>query len=264
MNLKKQLEFAIDVARGSGEIACKYYGSNKLNVEFKGDESPVSAADRACEEYIRARLAKAFPTDSIVGEEFGHTKGSSEFTWYIDPIDGTQSFISSIPMFSTMIALETGGDSVLGVVHFPILNETVYASKGQGTWWKRPESKNFERAFVTKTEKLSDVRMTSSSINYFRQTKREPVLYDISKKVKWVHGFGDSCGQILVATGRLDLTIDPLMYDWDAMPLKPIVEEAGGVFVDFSGKKTAFGKSAISCNPNLIEQVLNITKQFVV
>lgn len=262
MDLKKRVEFTLEVARSAGNIAATYYGTNKLNTEFKNDESPVTAADRACEEFIRARIEQVYPEDGIVGEEYGIKKGTSGLTWYIDPIDGTQSFVTNVPFFSTMIALETEGESVMGVVHFPILNETVYAYRGGGTWWKRHNTEKFVQTHVTKTSKLSDARITSSSINYFRQTKREKILIDISQKVKWVHGWGDSYGQILVATGRLDLTLDPLMYDWDAMPLRPIVEEAGGYFADFKGQRTAFGKSAFSCNPKLFDEVLKFISNY--
>ncbi len=262
MDLKKRVDFALEVARSAGNTAANYFGTNKLNTEYKKDESPVTAADRACEEFIRSRIEQVYPEDGIVGEEFGVKKGSSGLNWYIDPIDGTQSFVTGVPFFATMIALETAGDSVMGVVHFPMLNETVYAFKGGGTWWKRHTADTFEKAHVTKTPSLSQARMTSSSINYFRQTQREEILYDVSKKAKWVHGWGDSFGQILVATGRLDLTLDPLMFDWDSMPLKPIVEEAGGVFADFKGQRTAFGKSAFSCNPKLHEEVLKIITNY--
>lgn len=262
MDLKKRVEFALEVARSAGNIVTTYYGTNRLNTEYKSDESPVTAGDRASEKFIRERIEQVYPEDGIVGEEYGVKKGTSSFTWYIDPIDGTQSFVTSVPFFSTMIALETERDSVMGVVHFPILNETVYAFKGGGTWWKRYNTEKFERTYVTKTNTLKAARMTSSSINYFRLTKTEPILLDISKKVKFVHGWGDSFGQVLVATGRLDLTLDPLMYDWDSMPLKPLVEEAGGIFSDFSGKRDPFGRSAFSCNPILHDEVLKIIKSF--
>jgi histidinol-phosphatase len=262
MDLKKRMEFTLEVARSAGNISATYYGTDRLGTEYKGDESPVTAADRACEKFIRERLEAVYPEDGIVGEEFGVKKGTSDLTWYIDPIDGTQSFVTGVPFFATMIALETAGDSIMGVVHFPILNETVMAHKGGGTWWKRYNTEKFERCHVTKTKSLNQVRMTSSSINYWKQTKREPILYDVSKKVKWVHGWGDSFGQILVATGRLDLTLDPLMYDWDSMPLKPLVVEAGGVFTDFSGNPSPFGRSAFSCNPDLHSEVLKIIKAY--
>ncbi|OQW52182.1 MAG: hypothetical protein A4S09_09285 [Proteobacteria bacterium SG_bin7] len=262
MDLKKRVDFTLEVARNAGNIAATYYGTNKLNTEFKSDESPVTVADRACEKFIRERIEKVFPEDGIVGEEFGVKKGTSGLNWYIDPIDGTQSFVTGVPFFATMIAIETERDSIMGVVHFPILNETVFAYTGGGTWWKRHNTEKFERTFVTKTSSLSLARITSSSINYWKQTKREEILFDISKKVKWVHGWGDSFGQILVATGRLDLTLDPLMYDWDSMPLKPLVEEAGGIFSDFGGNRDPFGRSAFSCNPVLHEEVLKIIKSY--
>ena len=133
--LSERLDFAVKAAIEAGGVTMRYFRSPSLAVEAKPDKSPVTRADKEAEELLREHIAREFPNDGIVGEEFGVQDGSSEYTWYLDPIDGTQSFFRGIPLFGTMVGLEAGGEAVAGVIVFPALKEMVFAGKGLGAWW---------------------------------------------------------------------------------------------------------------------------------
>ena len=127
--LKDRLDFAIRAATQAGRLTTRYFRSSDLTIETKPDQTPVTRADKESEQTLRAHLAKEFPNDAIVGEEFGTQTGSTDYTWYLDPIDGTKSFIRGIPLYGTMMGLEYKDEAVAGVIVFPALNEIIYAAK---------------------------------------------------------------------------------------------------------------------------------------
>ena len=129
-----RLEAAIGAAKAGGEVALRYFRSG-LPVELKSDRSPVTRADRECEERIVAALRSAYPEYGIVGEEFGrHGDTDGAPTWIIDPIDGTKNFIRGIPYFATLIGLEEEGEITAGVVYSPATGDLLYAEKGHGAF----------------------------------------------------------------------------------------------------------------------------------
>ena len=133
------LELALAAAREAGQVTLEYFRRDDLEIELKGDDSPVTAADRRAEECLRGRIAETFPDDAILGEEFPERPGSSGFRWILDPIDGTKSFIHGVPLYGTLVGLEHAGVPVLGVIRIPALDECVYAAVGQGAWYVQGE-----------------------------------------------------------------------------------------------------------------------------
>ena len=127
--LSERLDFAVRAAIEAGGVTMRYFRSPSLAVDAKPDKSPVTRADKEAEELLREHIAREFPDDGIVGEEFGVQDGSSEYRWYLDPIDGTQSFIRGIPLFGTMMGLECRGEAVAGVIVFPALKELIFAGQ---------------------------------------------------------------------------------------------------------------------------------------
>ena len=121
-DLSSRLELALSAGKEAGRLTLKYFQQDNYDVERKTDESPVTIADRSAEELLRSRIAAAFPADGIIGEELGRSKGTSEFTWILDPIDGTKSFISGVPLCGTMVGIEHGGRSLVGFVYMPGLD----------------------------------------------------------------------------------------------------------------------------------------------
>jgi histidinol-phosphatase len=235
-----------------------HYQSASLAVERKRDSSPVTAADRGAEELIRAAIAREFPQDAVLGEEFGETAGTSGFRWILDPVDGTKSFIHGVPLFGTLIGVEFAGQCVVGVCHLPALGETAWGGKGLGAWW-RPAGGEPRPAQVSAVSQWSDALMCFTTVQGFARIGRQDAFDALVGKVGLARGWGDCYGHMLVATGRAELMVDPLMNIWDAAALIPIIEEAGGTFFDWQGNATPGSGNGISVNAALRDAVLEIT-----
>src|SRR5712691_6288465 len=132
--LKDLLDFAVDIAREAGAITYRHF-QGAFVAERKADNSFVTIADREAEQFLRARIAEAFPEDSILGEEEGEQTGESNRRWIIDPLDGTYSFVHGVPLYGVLIGLEIENEPILGVVNLAALSELVYAAKGLGCFW---------------------------------------------------------------------------------------------------------------------------------
>ncbi|HEX8375673.1 MAG TPA: inositol monophosphatase family protein, partial [Geminicoccaceae bacterium] len=190
------MDFATRTAREAGEITLQHFGH--AAVTFKGDGSEVTAADLAAEAYIREALAEAFPDDGIVGEEGEDTPSRSGRRWIVDPIDGTRSFSSGVPLYCVLLALEVDGTPTLGCAHFPALGETLVAATGAGAWH------NGERARVSECDDLAQARMITSGLEYWRDrsTDDDRAGFDrLVKATRFTRTWGDGYGYFLVATG---------------------------------------------------------------
>jgi myo-inositol-1(or 4)-monophosphatase len=258
--LSSRLAFALELVRETSVLIRGYYQTADLAVERKRDLSPVTEADKNTELLIRERLATAFPYDAILGEEFPDKEGPSGFRWILDPIDGTKSFVHGVPLFGTLIGVEYGSQCVVGVVQFPALNEVVYAARGSGAWWQIGDNEP-RPARVSSVMNLAEATFcTTNPSRWFKSGHRE-ALETLLSSVQLARGWGDCFGHMLVATGRADVMIDPAMNAWDAAALQPIIEEAGGHFIDWSGEPTIYGGSGISVVPGLKAAVLSILKK---
>ena len=259
--LSERLDFAVRAAIEAGAVTMRYFRSPSLAVEAKPDRSPVTNADKEAEELLRGHIAREFPEDGIVGEEFGVQDGSSEYTWYLDPIDGTQSFFRGIPMFGTMVGLEGGGEAVAGVIVFPAMKEMVFAGKGLGAWWCDDLSpRDRKKASVSKVSRLSEACLAANSAIGFGRIGKEAAYRKLSAAAGVSRGYPDCYGHYLVATGRIEIMIDPVVNAWDNAPLKPIMEEAGGRFTDLEGNATIHGGSGISSNGPMHDEVVAMFK----
>lgn len=256
-DLTSRLDFALHVAREASELILRYYQHPELAVEQKLDTTPVTAADRGAEELIRARLAVAFPHDGVLGEEFPETPGTSGFRWILDPVDGTKSFVHGVPLFGTLIGIEHGRDCVVGVCRFPALDEVVYAARGHGCWWQVGTAEP-RRARVSNVTDLSQATFCQTNMLRWETVGHWNALMTLLRSVGLSRGWGDCFGHVLVATGRAEIMVDPSMNPWDAAALVPIIQEAGGVFMDWRGEPTIYGQSGISVVPALKDEVLRI------
>src|SRR5207237_5260389 len=153
--LKQTLDFAIGIAREAGAITLQYFKGSFV-AERKADNSFVTIADREAERFLRASIKQSFPDDGILGEEEGEKIGTSQRRWIIDPVDGTYSFVHGVPLYAVLIGLEIDGESVLGAVNLPALNELVYAARGLGCFW------NGEPARVSATKTLSEALLLAT------------------------------------------------------------------------------------------------------
>lgn len=259
-DLASRLDFALAVAAEASGLILRYYQNPDLEVERKRDSSPVTEADKGAELLIRERLAAAFPDDAILGEEFPDKGGTTGFRWILDPIDGTKSFIHGVPLFGTLIGIEFNSRCVIGVVRFPALNEVVYAAQGHGAWWQIGDAKP-RRARVSSVTSLAEATFCNTNPSRWLTIGKREALEKLLTSVQLARGWGDCYGHMLVATGRADVMIDPAMNAWDAAALLPIIEEAGGQFIDWTGNATIYGGNGLSVVPGLREEVLKIIQQ---
>jgi histidinol phosphatase-like enzyme (inositol monophosphatase family) len=256
--LDARLELARAIAREAGALTLRYFRADDLAVEQKTDASPVTIADRGAEQLLRERIAARFSADGVLGEEFGEQQGTSGYRWILDPIDGTRSFIRGVPLYGTMVAVERDGQALIGVVYLPGLDECVHAAVGQGTWVERAGAAP-HRATVSARKPLSQGLLSSSdtrSTTPARLAAYQRLQHAAGTSRTW----GDCYGYVLVATGRAEVMIDPVMNVWDAAAVQPIVTEAGGTFTDWSGQPTIHGGEGIATNGLVLEEVLAITR----
>ncbi len=251
--LDELLELALGAAKDAGDVALRYF-QRDVEVEWKSDQTPVSVADREAERHLRSRIEERFPDHGILGEEFGAVRGDAAFRWFLDPIDGTQSFIRGVPLWGVMVGHERDGEPVLGVLHFPALNETVWARTGGGAWW------NGKRVSVSSVARLDEATLCTTDLRFFEPQGLQAAYDRLRARVKLDRTWGDCYGHALVATGRADIMLDPVLGECDALPLLPILEEARGRFSDWRGVRTVRGGNAISTNGLLTEAVIKVLR----
>ncbi len=242
------LEFAVEVAWRAGRSAFAHYQTG-MTAETKPDASPVTIADRTAELLARELIENRFPDDGIVGEEFGEVRDGAARRWILDPIDGTRTFVRGVPLFGCLLALEENHEPVIGVMYFPALEETVYAARGEGAWW------NGRRAHVSGESNLQAALLLTTDIDSIERAGYGTGFQRLRESAGMLRTWGDCYGHALVATGRAEIMLDPVMSVWDAAALKPIVEEAGGVFTSWQGEATHTGGSAVSTNAALASAV---------
>jgi len=247
--LKQILDFAVELARKAGAITTNYFKGN-FSLERKADNSFVTIADREAERCIRSRIERAFPDDAILGEEEGDRPGSSKRRWIIDPIDGTYAFVHGVPFYGVLIGVEIDDQPCVGVVNLPALNEIIYAARELGCFW------NGEPARVSSTSKMDEALLLATDFQMCQQQGFGPAAATLQQKAGVSRTWGDCYGHVLVATGRADVMLDPIMNVWDCAPLLPIIEEAGGTFTDWAGRRTIRGGNAISTNGALFREVM--------
>ncbi len=243
------LDFAVDCAQSAGRFTLGYFQAGVPH-EMKPDNSPVTAADRGAEEHLRARIEAAFPTHGIVGEEFGEKIGREPARWIIDPIDGTFSFMHGVPLYSVLIGFEWEGTMQVGVIHLPALGETVYAGRGLGCYC------NGRRAAVSTVSDLSKASLAATSTKLIYEHGRGAAYERLRTACYTDRGWPDAYGYALLATGRVDIVLDPIVSVWDIAPVQPIVVEAGGTFTDWSGTPTHTAPAAIATNGHLFDAVM--------
>ena len=249
MTLREELDFALSLSDESRRILRKHFGT-RLQVEWKGDNTPVTRADRETEEALRTRIVKETPDYGIVGEEFGSETGSVDRQWVIDPLDGTKAFIHGVPLFGTLIALLEKGEPILGVIDLPVLGERVHAVLKGGCFH------NGHPCGVSEIAKVEDALLLDGSITTMEKSGHGPAWSELRKKARLHRGWGDCYGHFLVATGAAEVMADPVVEIWDIAPLAVILPEAGGRFTSLQGRESIRDRSGLSTNGRLHDMVL--------
>ena len=245
----RELQFAIDVAKIGGGVAVDQYGTDPQRSR-KSDGSWVTEADLATEAAVREHIGSAWPDHNILGEEEGLTSASGREpvpgapTWVVDPIDGTNNFMSEVPVWATLVALRVDDRSVVGVAHAPALNETYDAAAGEGARF------NGHRIAVDKVDSLEEATVFFGGEKGFYQHDLEHLQARLATESWRSRGFGDFWGHMLVARGAGHVMLEPSVSLWDVAALEVILEEAGGrlTHVDgspFSGKGTCLSSNGV-------------------
>ena len=222
-----ELSFALDAARRGGRIAMSHFGRDP-EARRKEDGSWVTEADWAVESQIRLRIARTFPDHNVLGEEEGLSAAGGGDphpdapTWIIDPIDGTNNYMSAIPVWATLLALRVGDESVVGVAHAPALDETYDGALGLGA---RMNGRKIETDPV---DSLAEASFLFGGTQAFYDHGLGDVFDHLRSTAYRSRGFGDFWGHLLVARGAAHVMIDPSVKVWDVAALQPIVSEAGG------------------------------------
>jgi histidinol phosphatase-like enzyme (inositol monophosphatase family) len=247
-----RLAVAIEATRLAAADTLRWFGAASLVVDRKADDSPVTQADRAAEAILRRELLGAFPDDAFLGEETGGSPGTSGYEWVVDPIDGTKSFVRGVPLYATLVGCRQAGRGVLGVIAIPALDEVAYAARGGGAWHVRGSAAPVA-ARVSARGTLAESLVCSSDFTSFDRwsggkAAGSAARSRLEEACGLVRTWGDGYGYLLVATGRADLMIDPLLNPWDAAAVDVVVTEAGGRFSDWHGRDSIESGDGIATN----------------
>jgi myo-inositol-1(or 4)-monophosphatase len=246
---REETELALRMAQEAGKIILAYF-QTAVQVETKSDNSPVTIADRKSEEALRALMEKHTPGYGIIGEEFGAQAGSADREWVIDPIDGTKAFIHGVPLFGTLLALLEKGKPVVGVISLPALGHVMHASLGGGCLLDgKPCS-------VSAVDRIEDSLLLDGSISTMERLGHGPAWEALRARAKLHRGWGDCYGHYLVACGRAEAMVDPIVSIWDVAPMAIILPEAGGRFTSITGQDSITEASGISSNGRVHGEIL--------
>ncbi|HEV2336131.1 MAG TPA: histidinol-phosphatase [Stellaceae bacterium] len=227
VEIERFLALAIDLADAAG-AAIRPYFRQPLRVDDKPDLSPVTIADRAAEAAMRRLIEARFPAHGIIGEEFGREREAAEFIWVLDPIDGTKSFISGVPLFGTLIALAHEGRPLLGIIDQPISCERWIGAAGRATTF------NGNPVRTRPCAALAAATVFSTSPDMFKGAD-VAAHAKIAAAAKLVRYGADCYAYGLVAHGFIDLVVEASLKPYDFSAMAPIVEGAGGIATDWRG-----------------------------
>ena len=247
-----ELAFALTLADRADAISLSRYHALDLEITTKPDNSPVTDADKAVERAIIDAIATQYPSDGVVGEEFG-SSGSKERYWVIDPIDGTKNFLRAVPTWATLIALVENEQVVTSVVSSPALYRRWYATAGDGAFVTEGNSPA-RKLSVSKVSAIGDASIAYSDFQGWGA--RRPAFEKLLDSAWRTRGLGDFWSHMLVAEGAVDVAIEPSLALWDMAALDLIVREAGGRFTSLDGVDGPFGPNAISTNGALHGAIL--------
>lgn len=244
MAFEREVEAAKLMVQEAGALALDFQRQG-VTAEEKADESPVTAADRACEKLIVDFIRREFPEDGVLGEEGANRQSHNGRKWIVDPIDGTRDFVRGIPLWAVLIGLEQGGEVVAGAANSPRQGLLLWASRGGGAF------ANGSRINVSDHSDPGQAVLSFNGFNKIGIRAFAPRLIDWVQRFWAVRSMGGAVDAMLLAQGQADVWIEPNAQPWDLAPLKLLIEEAGGKFASFAGENTIYGGNAFACAPGL-------------
>jgi myo-inositol-1(or 4)-monophosphatase len=249
-------DFALELARTAGGIAQAHF-RRSFTIENKAADGfdPVTSADRAIERVLRARIIERYPRHGIVAEEEGERAARSEFTWFIDPIDGTRSFMTGSPLWGTLVGLTRDGTPLFGLLCQPVLEEIFFGGPS-GSWLIKSDRR--ERLKARRCHALENAVLVSTHPSMF-DGARATAFAGLAKRCL-LHRFGGDCyNYAMLAAGFVDLVVEGQLKPFDIVPLIPMLEGAGCVVTDWQGERPMSGGDVIAAaTPDLHAAALRI------
>jgi myo-inositol-1(or 4)-monophosphatase len=241
------LSSAHDLADASGKVILRHF-RKPIAVDNKAGGSafdPVTEADRAGERAIRRRLAALHPDHGILGEELGHQRSASPYTWVIDPIDGTRAFITGMPLWGTLIGVTHDGVARVGMMDQPYTRERIW-SAGGSTVWRSVDGRS-RKVKTAPCGRLVDARLTSTSPDLFANPSEAAAFAELKARARLTRFGGDCYAYCLLAAGHIDIVVESGLQPYDIVALIPIIEGAGGIVTTWEGGRAENGGRIVAC-----------------
>lgn len=245
------IPFLKHLAFESAKVINPLYANPDLEVEWKEDETPVTYADRKAEEVMRELIAARYPHHGIIGEEYGEENSDAEYTWVLDPIDGTRSFAAGSPHFGTLICLRKDRQPIWGAIHIPatgklyVGNNEFCLCNDQPVSVRKPPS--LDKCFLLTTD-------PKSPPVHHSKAGWDALVSATGQYRSW----GDCFGYTLLISGGADIMTDPIMNLWDIAALVPVLRGAGAAATDWHGNDPDGNNGMVACHPDIHEQVIRI------
>jgi len=254
----ERLAWAEDKLRRCRRIALRYFGSSRLRVEYKADRSPVTIADRKIEEFLRRELARAFPQDAIIGEEFGpsHVGMDSTF-WTIDPIDGTRGFSRGLFSWGILLGRVERGRAVLAACDFPLHDVVVGVAPGVAAYERRA-GRTLRLARAGAPPPLSGAVISHGGSQWWFGTRYERGFARVVRRCYLERAFGDCHAYLWCLRGKVDVVMDYGVKLWDLVPFAALAQATGRVLVDFAGRPGFTGPESILAHPTLARRIVTL------
>ncbi len=248
-------EFALQAARDAGAVILPHFRVS-IDIEDKGGArgfDPVTEADRAAEAVIRNAVQKRYPDHGIEGEEHGRQPGSSRYTWVIDPIDGTRSFIIGHLHWATLVALNDGVRPIVGVAHQPYVGESFVAANGRAEWRRGDERRGLR---VRSCNRVEDAIVAMTDPRHFGSERQLAAYGAVTTGARLVRFGGDCYCYTQVAMGLVDIVIETGLQSYDIQALIPLIENAGGVVSNWEGGRCDAGGDVLACGDRALHAEL--------
>ena len=255
----KLLSWVESEVRKCRPIALRYFCASSLSVTRKKDGSPVTDADRAIEERLRRSFKRAFPGESILGEEFGASGYNRSDYWTIDPIDGTRAFSRGLPSWGIMVGRVENGRPALGVVDYPVVNTTI-TGWASGSAHERNGSGLRRLARAKPVGALRDSVVFHGGSNWWQGTGYEQGFARLVKSCFLERAYGDCYGYLWLLRGFADVVLDYGVKPWDVVPLAALAQATGRIMTDFSGREHFTGPETVMAHPTFARQVCGLLR----
>jgi histidinol-phosphatase len=247
--------FALDLLDETDAVVLRHL-RGELDVRTKADATFVTQVDTEVETLIRDRIAAAYPSHGVLGEEFGTDAGDGETRWIVDPIDGTNNLVRGIPVFGTLIAAEHGGELVAAAVSAPALSRRWHAARGDGAHVR--DLLGERPIHVSPVDRLDHAQLLTAGLRAMESAGHGGAMRQL-RTVAWRdRGLGDFWAYMLVAEGAADVMLEVGVSQWDLAAPALIVREAGGMLTDFSGAPSYAGPESLATNGRLHDAVLSV------